>query len=127
MTTELIHISVGELWDKYSILLIKKEKISDISKLIYINSEIKYLYQNMSKYDYYVNKQFIQLKKINTELWNIEDKIRVKELNNEFDNEFIQLARSVYFINDKRAKCKNEINDIYNSSIQEVKDYVKYN
>ena len=71
-------------------------------------------------------KQFIQLESINKKLWDIEDKLRVKESKREFDEEFIELARSVYFTNDKRAELKREINDITGSDYVEVKDYVEY-
>lgn len=127
MTIELIQVSIGELWDKYSILLIKQEKIKDKDKLKNIVSEIQFLDQNMKKYNYKDNQLFLQLKNINLQLWDIEDKIRIKELNKDFSNEFIQLARNVYIVNDKRAECKKKINILFRSKIHEVKDYVKYN
>ena len=126
MNTELVHVSIGELWDKYSILLIKKNKITDIEKLKIINSEINLLTENMNKFNYNNDKLFYNLKNINLTLWDIEDKLRIKELNKEFDTEFITFARNVYIINDKRAECKKEINIKYNSSILEIKEYVKY-
>ena len=125
--TELVKISIGELWDKYSILLIKKKYINDSISLKMIDLELNFLNTNMEKYSYINNKMFIDLKKINEQLWIIEDKIRKKELNKEFDNEFIKLARNVYIINDKRAICKKNIDIFFGSSIQEVKLYVKYN
>ena len=125
--TELVKISIGELWDKYSILLIKKKYINDSISLKMIDLELNFLNTNMEKYSYINNKMFIDLKKINEQLWIIEDKIRKKELNKEFDNEFIKLARNVYIINDKRAICKKNIDIFFVSSIQEVKLYVKYN
>jgi len=123
---ELINVSIGELWDKYSILLIKKDKIKDLNKIESVNKELKFLDKNMSKYSFSDNKIFHNLKQINEKLWDIEDKIRIKELNKVFDNEFISLARSVYIINDKRAEAKKEINNIYNSEIYEVKEYQTY-
>lgn len=126
MNTELVHVSIGELWDKYSILLIKKNKITDIEKLKIINTEINLLTENMNKFNYNNDNLFHNLKNINLKLWNIEDKLRIKELNKEFDTEFITFARNVYIINDKRAECKKEINIKYNSSILEIKEYVKY-
>jgi hypothetical protein len=126
MNTELVHVSIGELWDKYSILLIKKKKITDIEKLKIINTEINLLTENMNKFNYNNDNLFHNLKNINLKLWNIEDKLRIKELNKEFDTEFITFARNVYIINDKRAECKKEINIKYNSSILEIKEYVKY-
>ena len=67
-----------------------------------------------------------KIKKVNEKLWTIEDSIRLKESNQEFDEEFIALARSVYITNDERAKIKNEINKILNSEINEIKSYVNY-
>jgi hypothetical protein len=124
--TELVNISVGELWDKYSILLIKQERITNKSKLYLINTEINILDKVMSKYTYKNNELFIGLKRINEELWEIEDNIRMKESSNEFDHVFIQLARSVYITNDKRCMCKKNINVLFGSTIREVKNYVKY-
>ena len=69
------------------------------------------------------NKIFSKLKNINKNLWNIEDQIRIKESKSEFDNDFIKLARSVYFENDKRASLKKEINIKYNSELIEEKSY----
>tara|TARA_Y100000389_G_C17267560_1_gene416235 strand:+ start:34 stop:414 length:381 start_codon:yes stop_codon:yes gene_type:complete len=124
--TELINVSIGELLDKYTILLIKTEKITDKNKLEFVNNELELLYNNMKKYDFEKNNLFIELKNINNNLWNIEDNIRKKELNNEFDEEFIQLARNVYFTNDKRSDIKREINKLFRSNIYEVKSYEKY-
>ena len=69
---------------------------------------------------------FLQLKSINLTLWDIEDKIRIKEKNKEFDNEFIELARSVYLNNDRRSETKKELNIMFNSEIIEEKSYEKY-
>jgi hypothetical protein len=126
MSSELVNISIGELWDKYSILLIKKDKINNTEKKKYINLEIKYLNTNMNKYEFKTNSLFINLKKINEKLWDIEDKLRIKELNKEFDEDFINLARNVYFTNDERAICKKDINNLFGSNIHEIKDYVIY-
>lgn len=126
-STELVNVSIGELWDKYTILLIKKEKIKNEEKLKSVDLELKLLSKNMNKYNYQDNKFFLDLKKINEQLWEIEDSIRIKELNKEFDNDFIELARSVYVKNDKRADCKKNINELFGCSIQEIKDYVNYN
>ena len=124
---EQIHISIGELWDKFTILLIKKDKINDEDKKKHVLNEIKVLATNMDKYSYYDHELFIELKEINLALWDIEDKLRIKELEQCFDDEFVLLARSVYTTNDKRAEIKHKINTLYGSSIFEVKDYVKYN
>jgi hypothetical protein len=124
---ESVLVSIGELWDKFTILLIKKEKIKDINKLIYIDSEIKFLTSNMEKYKYIEDKLFSNLKNVNEKLWDIEDKIRKKEYEKVFDNEFIDLARLVYYTNDERSEIKKEINKKFNSIIYEVKDYISYN
>jgi hypothetical protein len=121
-----VPISIGELWDKYSILLIKKEKIKDNNKIKTVATEIAHLNKLMDNYSYINNDLFIELQKINLNLWIIEDKLRIKEKECIFDNEFIDLARSVYYTNDKRAEIKNRINILYNSIIHEVKDYIDY-
>lgn len=119
-------ISIGELWDKYSILLIKQQKITDACKLDYVRYEIDCLYQIMKQYPYVDCELFIQLQTVNTQLWEVEDSLRIKEKKKEFDNEFIEFARSVYYTNDKRAEIKKQINIRYNSIIHETKDYVEY-
>jgi hypothetical protein len=119
-------VSIGELWDKYTILLIKKEKIVNLEKIKHILNEIEYLSKIINDYPYENNKMFIDLKKVNSELWDIEDKIRIKEKKKEFNDEFIQLARQVYHKNDERANIKSRINLEYKSLIYEVKDYVIY-
>jgi hypothetical protein len=124
--TELINVSIGELWDKYTILLIKKDKIDNKDKLKSVNLELELLNAKMNKYKFYENSLFLELKIINEKLWEIEDSIRIKELNKEFDGDFIDLARNVYITNDKRCECKNKINNFYGSSIQEIKEYVDY-
>jgi len=121
-----VPVSIGELWDKYTILLIKQEKIKNKEKIKYINSEIDYLNNIMKDFSYSNNMDFIELKKINESLWNIEDQLRIKEQKKEFDDEFINLARNVYFTNDKRAELKRKINENNNSPIIEIKDYVNY-
>lgn len=124
----LVPVSNGELMDKYSILLIKKEHIKDTEKLKRIDDEINYLIDSIDKLnsEFNLDELFGQLLFTNKKLWNIEDSIRMKEKNQEFDDEFIQIARSVYFINDVRAKIKNDINDVTESNIFEVKSYEKY-
>jgi len=121
-----IPISIGELWDKYTILLIKKEKIKDEQKISYVLNEIEYLDTLMNCYSYKDNNLFLNLQKANLKLWDIEENLRIKKKKNVFDNEFIKLARSVYYTNDKRAEIKKEINILFNSQIHEVKDYVDY-
>lgn len=122
-----IPVSIGELWDKYTILLIKQNKVTDKIKLNHVNNELKYLNTFMEKYHYKDNKLFIQLKSINEKLWDIEDSIRLKEKKKIFDDEFIELARAVYYTNDERGDIKKEINVLFNSVIHEVKNYEKYN
>ncbi len=121
-----IEVSIGELYDKYTILLIKKNKILNIEKLTHILNELQIL-ENIIKLLPPIDKWLLnELLEINTILWNIEDSIRVKEKNKQFDNEFINLARNVYFTNDKRFEIKNKINHLYNSNIFEVKSYENY-
>jgi len=122
----LVPISIGELWDKYSILLIKQEKIKDEYKIIQINLEIEFLNEIMKKYSYEEDSLFLKLKKVNEELWEIEDKLRIKENIKCFDDDFIKLARLVYYTNDDRAEIKKQINIKFNSIINEIKDYIIY-
>jgi hypothetical protein len=121
----LINVSVGELWDKYTILLIKQEVVN-CDSLWLVNSEIAALEPIMCGFPYKDNPFFSQLKTVNKCLWDIEDKIREKEAKQQFDGEFVELARHVYFTNDKRAKIKRQINDEFNSVICEVKCYAAY-
>lgn len=121
-----IEVSIGELYDKYTILLIKKNKILNIEKLTHILNELQIL-ENIIKLLPPIDKWLLnELLEINTILWNIEDSIRIKEKNKQFDNEFITLARNVYFTNDKRFEIKNKINNLFNSNIFEVKSYENY-
>ena len=116
-------ISIGELVDKITILEIKKNKLQN-SKLENVLKELSFLRKLMEKHQIEITDNlFTQLKEINLTLWNIEDQIRIKEKNKEFDNIFIELARSVYFKNDKRAEIKKRINQLYNSEITEEKSY----
>jgi hypothetical protein len=121
-----VPVSIGELFDKYSILLIKQEKIQDNAKLDMVVKEINYLKPFILEYNL-ENSLFDELKQVNLTLWDIEDELRKKEQKKEFNNEFIELARSVYFTNDKRSEIKNKINLILNSSLNDIKSYVKYN
>lgn len=125
-----IEVSIGELLDKISILLIKKKKINDSKKLIEVDRELKFLEihseairtQDTVNYDKFLEKLIL----INSKLWKIEDEIRILEKNSDFDKDFIKLAREVYFTNDERFSCKNEINSFFGSEINEVKEYVNY-
>jgi len=119
-------ISIGELVDKITILEIKKNKLQN-SKLENILKELSFLRNLIAKHQIEITDNlFTQLKEINLKLWNIEDQIRTKEKNKEFDNIFIELARSVYFTNDKRSEIKKRINRLSNSEITEEKSYAEY-
>ena len=121
-------ISLGELVDKISILLIKEKNIKDEKKLILIVNELRLLKEILNKavHDNIIEKYLNQLVEINTTLWKIEDNIRDCEKNKKFGQDFIDLARSVYINNDKRSEIKFEINTKFNSKIIEVKSYKKY-
>ena len=125
----LTEISVGELLDKISIIEIKLKNIKDKDKLIHIKKEYKILSKIKKKFKIKkkVNIYYNQLKKINTNLWNIENKIRKHEKLKKFNKNFIYLARKVYFTNDKRSHVKLKINKVTNSNIIEMKSYSKYN
>lgn len=112
-----IPVSVGELIDRITILEIK----AFLSDNEYIHKELEELNQIKSTITQYLLEYEVQLKKINETLWKIEDKIRQKEKDQEFDNEFIELARSVYINNDKRAEIKRKINEQTNSYYKEIK------
>ena len=122
-------ISAGELLDKISILEIKIDKIKDKDHQIEINKEYKILKETKDlniKTTVKIESLFSELKKINLNLWYIEDKIRICEKNKDFGKNFIDLARNVYLNNDKRAKIKSEINKLLDSNIKEIKQYVDY-
>ena len=121
----VVPVSIGELWDKYTILQIKEEKINDSNKLSLVKNELQYLKDHILQFDLDPEMQ-LELKRCNEKLWDIEDKIRIKENKKEFDTQFIALARSVYTTNDKRAELKNKINKILGSDIVEVKSYANY-
>jgi len=122
-----IEVSIGELVDKVSILNIKKEKFKDARKLENVKKEFNILLQRMRDAGIDLdNSYYQQLKEVNLKLWHIEDNIRQKEAKKEFDEEFIKLARSVYFNNDERAAIKKTINLEYNSDLVEEKEYVDY-
>ena len=123
MTHCLIPVSIGELYDKYSILEIKHERIKDLTKLEFVKREMDYLKPFIDEYRLEETLRE-QLKSINEKLWDIEDRIRVKESLQEFDQEFISVARSVYKTNDERNVVKNQINEIFKSDIKDIKSYV---
>ena len=128
-TRVLSEISPGELLDKISILEIKLEKVKDKDRQKKIKNEYDILkkVQNSSiEMSDKIKDLYRSVSNVNIKLWDIEDKIRICEQNKDFGKNFIELARGVYFNNDKRAKFKNEINEILKSNIREVKQFVDY-
>ena len=122
-----IDISIGEVVDKITILSIKLNKIENDKKLKNIRKEYNLLFSSLENSGIEVDSvSFTKLETINLKLWEIEDKIRIKEANKEFDDEFIQLARNVYLNNDNRSAVKRKINIKYSSNIIEEKEYVNY-
>ena len=125
-----INISLGELIDKITILQIKKEKIKDLEKVKIVSHELELLENSLNSFEKSKKNELenfmIELKKINQKLWIIEDDIRLLEKNKKFDNNFIELARSVYITNDERFEIKNKINRLFSSDIEEVKSYEEY-
>lgn len=123
-----VPISPGELLDKITILEIKSENIDNKEKLANVKTELELLSQiwNSTSPDPSLDALKQELKDNNKALWDIEDKIRIKESNNEFDQVFIELARSVYIQNDKRADTKKKINLKLGSLIVEEKSYADY-
>jgi hypothetical protein len=122
-------ISAGELFDKISILEIKKNKIKDKNKRNIIFKELSSLQETTSENiekSKSILKLYKKLKSINLKLWKIEDDIRDCERKNNFETKFIKLARAVYFTNDERSRIKNKINSLTKSNISEVKSYKKY-
>ena len=124
-----IPVSVGELVDKITILEIKNKKIKDIKKLSNIKLELKLLNEFFGKKK--LNTKLIKklknhLYNVNLKLWNVEDKLRDHEYKNKFNQNFVKLARKVYFLNDKRSKIKKEINESLGSKIIEEKSYKEY-
>ena len=125
----LSEISPGELLDKISILEIKIEKVKDKNSLEEIKKEYKILKEIQTSSIEMTGKikdLFQSVKNVNVKLWNIEDKLRICEKNKDFDKNFIELARSVYFANDERAELKSKINKILKSNIIEIKQYDNY-
>ena len=121
-------ISLGELVDKISILIIKQKNIIDKTKLDHVKKELDFLQKTLMNYvqQEEINTYLENLININSKLWNIEDDIRECERKKLFDQSFINLARSVYFTNDERAKVKNDINKTFGSELVEVKSYEEY-
>ena len=129
MNKILVEVSVGELFDKISILEIKKDKIKDKEKLKYIVEEYNLLKEQMVnniKLNEKLSDLFDTLKDINSKLWVIEDDKRLCEKNSDFGEKFIKLSRDIHFLNDKRASIKLEINNQTGSKIKEIKEYTNY-
>ena len=122
----LAPVSLGELIDKITILEIKKKNMVG-NKLKNVTKELELLTGILKNKNLDINIKLVNhLREVNNNLWKIEDQIRIKESNKQFDEEFIELARSVYQENDSRAFIKHEINQTYNSEIIEEKSYNKY-
>ena len=126
-----IEVSAGELFDKISILEIKKNRIKDKEKLVHVKTELNSLNETLkkSKLDKIDSslKDLVQdLANINIDLWEAEDLKRKFEKDKDFGEKFIKVSRDVHFMNDNRAKVKSKINKIFGSSIEEVKEYTKY-
>jgi hypothetical protein len=126
-----IEVSNGEILDKITILVIKSKMITDPTKLKNINNELDELKPFLDVVGYEsnstVNSLVKELESVNEKLWNVEDKLRDKERSKQFDDEFIKLARDVYFTNDERARIKKNLNEVTNSKLVEEKSYQKYN
>ena len=125
-----IEVSNGELLDKISILELKMLKITDKEKLDNILTEFNSLNPLcvvlFEQFGSKLQKLYLELAKVNSKLWDIEDWIRDCERENRFDKEFIELARSVYITNDERSKLKKEINILTESILTEEKSYKDY-
>ena len=124
-----VPVSFGELLDKIAILQIKSERMSDEAKLVNVRNELSALELTWMAHPaagHNIVELRAQLKAVNERLWVIEDDIRIKEKAQEFDAEFIKLARSVYFENDDRARIKKDINLALGSSYVEEKSYQDY-
>ena len=129
MNKNLVEVSVGELFDKISILEIKKDKVKDEEKLKYITDEYNLLKEQMVdkvKLNEKLSVLFDTLKDINSKLWVIEDDKRLCEKDSDFGEKFIKLSRDIHFLNDKRASIKLEINNQTGSKIKEIKEYTSY-
>ena len=129
MNKILVEVSVGELLDRISILEIKKEKISNLESIKFIEKEYLILKDQLNKNiksDKKLEEFFNNLKKTNLKLWSIENDKRMCEKNSDFGEKFIKLSREIHFLNDDRSKVKLEINKYTGSQIREIKQYTNY-
>lgn len=129
MSQIAVPVSYGELIDKITILEIKSERIGNADKLANVRTELELLNRTwatdpLASMD--ISAERSKLRAVNEALWDIEDQIRVKEKGKSFDQEFIELARAVYFRNDDRAAYKREINEKLGSTLVEEKSYENY-
>ena len=130
MSSEIhVPISPGELIDKITILQIKSDRMTDPAKVPNVRTELGLLqstWQSSPHAAHDIQTEWAELRRINESLWDIEDRIRDKERDQRFDDEFIKLARAVYVTNDERAAVKKQINTKLGSKIVEEKSYAKY-
>ncbi len=122
-----VEFSNGDIVDRYTILSIKVERVVGKEKKTNVQKEYSVLQQALAEVGLTEEHELcVALRLVNTRLWDIEDKIHIKEKKKEFDDEFVQLARSVYIENDERARLKREINIMTNSTLVEEKQYEDY-
>lgn len=127
-----IEVANGEIIDKHSILIIKSERIKDPEKLEHVEREmkalsagVKFVYNSVDDPST-VHDLAEKLKKINEQLWDVEDELRSLESKGDFGQDFINKARSVYFLNDERAALKKAVNILTGSTLVEAKSYIDY-
>lgn len=126
-----IEIGPGELFDRFSILLIKFDRLYKKireKELNAIHTEKEKLRKDVNKllYESIGEKYLTDIRKVNEKLWDLEEKVRWHERNQDFSEGFIEAARLIYITNDERSKLKNKINEICGSDLEEVKSYQKY-
>ncbi len=121
-----IEVSNGEIVDKLTIIEIKLQNIKDEQKIVNLNKEKEILDKAVETIIRKDHPLYLELMEINKQLWDIEDRIRELERQKDFGKEFIEVARSVYFTNDKRSEVKRKINELTNSSLTEEKSYESY-
>lgn len=124
-----VPVSPGEFLDKISILEIKSERMTDPDKLKNVRNELSLLQRVWAGSSYAqadIAQEYAQLRSVNEQLWDIEDRIRLKEAAKTFDQDFIELARAVYVLNDRRAASKRRLNEALGSDLIEEKSYADY-